>query len=329
MRNYFTVLFLSIFSVNIFAQKDSDIVGYYELKGGYHYLKPDHTFVLVGYATYVTGKWKLEQDGIVNFVPDYEKEAFTLYGREDPKLKNSSKIMLSYGFDDEETFINFGPLAKKDISLQRIFAKEQQTFTFPYVYNKSDLTRDISFTFLQYNQLLFDPNSISDIYKFSIENNFNDLIGVHTKITRYNQPFQYFFKDDKLYYNTESYAEKQDLNEALKESEMDLNDDEVQTKSDYFFITPKYNDVSYKFQGEPIESNYKFIPEKNAYVDQYYIEGQENDSKTDYNNTSIIYVYKIIPYSEIIQSKFKIIEKPLFDLPVSDVKRINSERKGR
>ena len=49
------------------AQTTHAIVGAYHLRGGNHYLKADPTFVILAYATLITGKWELQENGLVYF----------------------------------------------------------------------------------------------------------------------------------------------------------------------------------------------------------------------------------------------------------------------
>ncbi|KIC02118.1 hypothetical protein OA88_10335 [Flavobacterium sp. JRM] len=92
MKKIFILIILMLSNYNAKAQTPNDIVGYYKLRGGSHYLKPDGTFVIIGYATLITGKWTLKEHGEVNFVPDSPKESFQVYGRYNSRVKRKLQI---------------------------------------------------------------------------------------------------------------------------------------------------------------------------------------------------------------------------------------------
>lgn len=48
------IILITILTNRIKAQTVQDIVGAYSLRGGSHFLKPDQTFVIIGYSTIIT-----------------------------------------------------------------------------------------------------------------------------------------------------------------------------------------------------------------------------------------------------------------------------------
>ena len=306
-------------SVN--AQSVKDIVGVYSLRGGTHFLKPDQTFVLVGYATLITGKWELKEKGLVYFIPDYEKEKFTLYGRHNKNATDSTKIMLSYGFYDDETLLHFGPLKKPVPEFKRIFKPGHRHISFPYVYRAKGNSDEISFTYFPYE---FDGkrNEEPEIYTFQNKEKYNDFIGYYWRVKNDNQPFYYQYKNDRLYSDEDTYGEKNDLTNALEEIEADFKTLISESNSTDFspkkmYSTPLYNSID--VSPEELLLNYKFNEQKNAWLNILnYEQDEELSPDYDYNITNILFEYQKVEDFKKTNIVIKIDEVPIFISPYAD-----------
>ncbi|NRS90356.1 hypothetical protein HNQ02_003296 [Flavobacterium sp. 7E] len=315
---FYTLLFLIICCSSLQAQTDADVVGFYRLRGGSHYLKSDHTFVIIGYATFIVGTWafekkdKAEYSGEVIFTPYYEKDAFTIYGRQTISNKDSTKIMFSSGFYKEETFVHIGTLNSDKPTMKRLFKRGHNEIVYPYVYKSKEKLNTVSFSFLPYSSGGTLQNYLPEIYTFSNPKNYNDFIAIHTEIDRYNQPFTYYYKDNLLHYSSKHYGEKEDLDAALKRDGLEGDFTNFNKLLNEIYFTPKYKIVDADSKSHAFKFEYTFSESKNAYISKNYEEGQEYEPDFDYNNTSILYQYKRIENVEKSKMKFTIIQEPIF-----------------
>jgi len=307
------IILITIFINQMKAQTVQDIAGAYSLRGGSHFLKLDQTFVIIGYATLITGKWELKEKGLVLFTPDCPKEKFTLYGRHNKNMGDSIKIMLSNGFYDDETLLHFGPLQKPVPELKRIFKPGHRHISFPYVYTTKANTDFVSFSLILYSQ---ESNKTPEIYTFSNKENYNNFIGYYFKNKNDYEPFYYHFKDGKLYYHKDSFSEKEDLETLLQENSNELTDlVNNLTHLDFFtqkvYYTPLYNE--FNGDDEELSLNFEFNKDKNAWINTLnYFENEENSKDYDYNTINILFEYQQLNDFTKQKSVIKIDQKPIF-----------------
>jgi len=308
------LLFITMSCIlDIYSQNPQDITGAYSLRGGNHYLKPDQTFVIIGYATLITGKWELKDKGLVLFTPDRPKEKFTLYGRHNKNIGDSVKIMLSNGFYDDETLLHFGQLQKPIPELKRIFKPGHRHISFPYVYTTKANADFVSFSYFNYGE---ETSPTPEIYTFTNKENYNDFIGFYFEDKHQYKPFYYQFKNGKLYYDEDSFSEKEDLEAALQENPNELSDlinnlNHLDFSPQQLFYTPLYNE----FNGneEEFNLNFEFNKDKNAWIDKLNYDDNEEKSKDyDYNTINILYEYQQLNDFTKHKSVIKIDQKPIF-----------------
>jgi len=313
MSSSIRITFLLCLLLNcIKAQTTSDIVGAYTLRGATHYIKPDGTFALLGYATFITGKWKLEDGGVVKFIPEYAKERFYLYGRYNENIGDSTKIMLSNGFYDDETLIHLGELKTPVPEFKRIFKPGHRHISFPYVYSVKGKHTIISFAHFLPDD---EKEGKAEIYSFQNKERYNDFIGYYWKDDRNYHPFNYFYKNGKLYSENGKFSEKADLKTVLRESEKELRDmvenPFVAFYSRQIYSTPLYH--PYSGTSEDLKREYTFNKSKNAFLNTLNYEKDEEKSKDfDYNNMNILYEYFNLYHFSIQESIIKTDEVPVF-----------------
>lgn len=319
MKKMILFLFLVIsLSKNTYAQNLQDIAGTYSLRGGSHYLKPDKTFVILGYATLITGTWELKEKGLVLFTPDRPKEKFTLYGRHNKNIGDSLKIMLSNGFYDDETLLHFGALQKPVPELKRIFKPGHRHISFPYIYTTKADADFVSFSYFNYGE----KSEIAEIYTFVNKENYNDFIGFYFENKHQYEPFYYQFKEGKLYYDNDSYSEKEDLETVLQENSDELaqlinNLNHLDFSPQKIFYTPLYNE--FNGSDEEFNLNFEFNKHKNAWINKLnYVDNEEKSKDYDYNTINILFEYQQINDFSKQKSKIIIDEKPIFPSPYND-----------
>lgn len=308
---YIALLLCFLATISSQAQTENDVVGYYKLRGGAHYLMDNKTFLIIGYATLITGNWSVDAKGIVTFVPFFESETFKLYGRHNKVNGQTTKVMLANGFSTQEAFMYVGPLNKDKTALQRMFEKDNYHVNYPNVYETKAKPEVLSFAVIPHLEDV--QNNKTETYTFENTAQYNDFVVYYNPKTRNNQPFNYFFKDNKLYYSERHYGEKEDLQEALDQ----IGFDESVTNSSYtapkkVLFTPKYKNVNSAIDDEDFTLNYTFDQDKNAYLDHNYESGIENTAHYDYNNTTILYLYEEVSHYTTSQKPFTINEKPIF-----------------
>ncbi|MCV9933611.1 hypothetical protein OIU80_15100 [Flavobacterium sp. LS1R47] len=310
MKKIIILFAIMLSNYNAKAQTQNDVVGYYKLRGGSHYLKPDGTFVIIGYATLITGKWTLKEHGEVQFIPDAPKESFQVYGRHTPELKENSKFMLSNGLHEEETFMHIGKLSAVKPKLQRVYVKGHHCIKFPEVYTTTKKADTISFTSLPYSNSE-NKEYKPKIYTFNNIENFNDFIVYHFEDKDNYHPFSYLYKDGGLYYS-KHFGEKLDLNEELSKSEFSQISG-IDFAPNLVLYTPKYKSYDADIENEEFKLNYTLDEKRNAYINKLnYVAGEENTADYDYNNTNLLYIYKKINTFITTQKSFLIEEKSIF-----------------
>lgn len=311
--NFAIIILITLFTNQMKAQTVQDIVGAYSLRGGSHFLKPDQTFVIIGYATLITGKWELKEKGLVLFTPDRPNEKFTLYGRHNKNMGDSVKIMLSNGFYDDETLLHFGPLQKPIPELKRIFKPGHRHISFPYVYTTKADKDFVSFSSFHYGE---ENTKTPEIHTFANKENYNDFIGFYFEDKHQYKPFYYVFKDGKLYHDEDSYSEKEDLDTVMQENSGELNDlvynlTHLDFSLQKIYYTPLYNE----FNGdeEEFNLNFEFNKDKNAWINTLnYVENEENSKDYDYNTINILFEYQQLTDFTKHKSAIKIDQKPIF-----------------
>lgn len=309
----FFYLFLAIiFTKQMTAQTIQDVVGAYTLRGVNHYLKSDQTFVIIGYAT-LTGKWELKEKGLVLFTPDRPKEKFILYGRHNRNIGDSVKIMLSNGFYDDETMLHFGELKKPVPELKRIFKPGHRHISFPYIYTTKANADFVSFSYFNYSE---ETSPTPEIYTFTNKENYNDFIGFYFEDKYQYKPFYYHFKIRKLYFDDDSFSEKEDLETVLQEKSSELFDliknlTNLDFSPQKIFYTPLYNE--FNRSDEEFKLNFEFNKDKNAWINTLnYIDNEEISKDYDYNTINILYEYQQLNDFTKQKNAIKIDQKPIF-----------------
>lgn len=215
--------------------------------------------------------------------PKTKIESFDVYGRYNPNLKDSSRIMLSYT-TDEETFMHIGKLKGEKPIMQRIHGNIYSR-KFPEIFSTIKKLDTLSFTSLP-NQNSTELKYIHKIYTFCNKENFNDFIV-------YYHP-QY--KIDQL-------AVMLDSNPTL---DLDLI-------PDFKSLTIKYNDNHAEIKSDKFKRQYVLDKKRNAYRDKWnYVDGEENAKDYDFNNKSLFFIYKRMKEFDVSNQEITIDDNSIF-----------------
>jgi len=204
-------------------------------------------------------------------------QIFEIYGRHNLKLKDSTRIMLSYTTDDE-TFMQIGELNKTKPKLQRIHY-DIHCLNFPEVFSTIQNIDTLSFASLPYFQSK-EKNYVHKIYTYYNIEKYNDLI---------------------VYYHTEN---------SINELSRNYN---VNTSPDFELYTVKYNNSHEEFDSDAFKSMYVLDENRKVYFDRLnYKEGEENAQDYDYNNQNLLFIYKKMKKFKVIKSEILMNNKSIF-----------------
>lgn len=204
-------------------------------------------------------------------------QVFEIYGKHNPKLKDSTRIMLSHTTDDE-TFMQIGELNKTKPKLQRIHY-DINCQKFPEVFSTTQKIDTLSFTSLPYFQSE-EENYVHQIYTYYNIEKYNDLI---------------------VHYHTENSINK--LASIYN----------VNTTPDIELFTVKYKSSHEEFDSDAFKIKYVLDENRKVYYDKLnYKEGEENAQDYDFNNQNLFFIYKKMKKFKVIKSEILMNNKSIF-----------------
>ncbi|MDO5980662.1 hypothetical protein [Flavivirga spongiicola] len=301
------------------AQNSPDIIGLYNLgasspEGGSHlFVLENNNYAITYFGGILSGKWKITKDNICEFMP-IKRNEFELLGRHNIGLKGSTKICFN-GFENSETFIQLRIGKEEEITMQRVFNPDANCFSYnPYVYTFKTIANSISFMAIKY-----DDSSRSIV---TIENpdEYNDFVANFIEIDSFSaRPFFATFKDEKLYFEEEDFSHRTPIDKNDEDVEYIKNMIDAEANRDTIYYNPSYNIFgrSHRDKGEQnIHEHHIFDEQKNAYINtQLYTEDIEyKNSDESFEDMSIIYAYTALKEHSQKSVKYKINEKPLFQV---------------
>ncbi|WP_411030563.1 hypothetical protein [Spongiimicrobium sp. 3-5] len=318
MKKNILLLITIIISNLANAQNVPDITGLYNLgssspEGGSHlFVLENGNYAITYFGGIITGNWKFTEDNIFKFTPNIKESKFELSGRHNKNLNGNTKIFFD-GFENSETFIQLRTTEAEEHTLQRVFNIGANCFSPPYAYTFKTIAHSISFMFIRYGDI---DNLIT-----TIENpdGYNDFVANFIEIDNYEaQPFFVEFKNDKLYFEEHNAKERSPLDEVGEDLEFIKKFIEMESNKDTIYLNPSYNKFG-RLDEEvyrDINEHHVFNEQKNAFIDaEYYVEGVEHiNSEESYEDMSIIYAYSALMERSKKSAKYKIIEKPLFQV---------------
>lgn len=198
-------------------------------------------------------------------------ESFEIYGRSNPLLNDSSKIMLSYT-TDEETFMSLDDINEVNPKMKRIH-KNIHLQSFPEIFTTNKKINTLSFTDLPYSNST-EINYIHKIFTFYNTNNYNDLIVYYHPIEKIDQLAHVY---------------------------------NIKTTPDFVLYTINYNDNHEDLESNQFKQSYILDKKRKAYINKLnYVTGEENATDYDYNNTNLLFIYKKIKRFNVINKEILI-----------------------
>jgi len=295
--------------VNITNAQNNNLIGLYSLgssnpEGGSHlFVLENGKFAITYFGGIQTGNWELVKENTYRFSPNTKQNEFELYGRHNKAISNEVKIFFN-GFEEGETFVGVGSKEKEACIMNRVFNLDANCFSFPYVHTFKIKGDSISF-------MSDEGEKDNPIVTFSNPENYNDFVALFHKRESESEPFLAKFAENKLYFNDGSYVERSHLPEDGEDIEFIREFTEQDRTPDYMYFNPFYNMFD-----DDINKHYVFNDGKNAFIDKrYYTEGDEYlDPENSFDNMSIIYSFKILKSFSSESIKYKVNEKPLFEV---------------
>lgn len=174
----FTTIALIFLSLVMHAQNDSIAGSYYQSsgnpEGGTSFIvSPNNHFVVAYFGGVQKGTWKLLENDTYEFKYHSEPK-FVLYGRQNPKLKDSVAISFAV---DRSRGIAFRINGNKNDTFTPMFNKGANCFSYPYIHKQTEkLTSLDAFSpdYANYRDGKLDD--LPGFYNFEITDTYNDFI---------------------------------------------------------------------------------------------------------------------------------------------------------
>lgn len=316
-KKYILILSLIFISYQGIGQTVPDIVGTYDRS---HHGDPqgasklfvlkDHKYVIVFFGGAQTGTWNIGEDSLVTFEPAVTKERFTIYGRHNKDLGDSTRIGFM-DFTSEDTFIHFGDPGKEKPVMKKVFNDSPNCLSFPYLYKYKGVAPQISFVNKPY-QREGDEVAVQDLYTFQNPEHYNDFIAYFFKEARRKRPLTAIAKKGRLYFEEDDSEEKGPLPDRKEELDMIMAVSHIEVNPAEVYFNPFYGQYEKDVKNDKL--NYTYNEAKGAYISPgNYKEGEEYKKDDEsFNRMYIIYAFKAIQPSAKVKRPYDIDQVPLF-----------------
>lgn len=301
------------------AQNSPNIIGAYNLgssspEGGSHLIVLESGDYAIAYFGGVqTGKWNISEGNNFIFTPNNKESKFEIFGRHNKDLKGETKIYFN-SFENSQTFIQLKKEEEKEeLTMQRVFNKGANCFSYPYISTFKTIANSISFTYIKYG----DTNRT--ISTFENPDGFNDFIANFIEVEKFSaRPFFASLKNNHLYFEDETISKRTPINKDSEDIQFIKKIIDTELNQDTLYLNPSYN-VFDIFDGDKgqklLDNSYVYNEQKNAFIiPKYYVEGSEYNSEKSFEDMSIIYFYSNLKMHQKNADTYKINEKSLFEV---------------
>ncbi|KAF2079021.1 hypothetical protein [Flavobacterium sharifuzzamanii] len=292
IKFYFTAILLLVLSASI-AQHKPNFVGNYSQNGASYFIQSDNTFIIVAYATLITGKWHIENN-LLKLIPKNPDFPFVLYGYNNPNVKGT-KIMFS-GFNDGDTFIALN----ENKAIQRVFNEDANCLGFLNVHLFTESATKISFSYGSENT----ETKGRKMYIFKNDNNYNDFVAHYISQSNFREPIIFKINGKSL---KNRYNEELSRIESLSNGDLEMIKEINKTSkmnTDIVYYNPSYKDIS---ANEIKLDKYNFNKSKNAYLLK-----TKQVVNNSYHDLNVLYRYSQLQNLQISNEKKTIVKKTLF-----------------
>jgi len=315
MKKLFVCLSFTCLVFLVNAQNNNDITGLYNINFSHDpqgfckmCLLKDHRYIIVFFGGISSGTWKMVDDTIVGLTPSVHASHFAIYGRHNKDLGDSIRILFQ-GFEEGETFFSIGNIENEKSVMKRLFNRDPNCFTYPYLLKFKTMPGIISFA-MKPHLMEDDSSQLPKICTFENKKNDNDFVAYHFEDAGDKGISYIVAHKDTLYFEGEGQSVKEPLpvdkeyNEIMQLLNIDMNPDIV-------YYNPLFNDGS---NDNFNITDYTFNEQKGAYLkNSGYVMDEEYQQMPDaFNRMTIVYSFKRIPVIAIKRGNFTIDETPLF-----------------
>ncbi|MET4082176.1 hypothetical protein ABIB40_002132 [Pedobacter sp. UYP30] len=312
----FVLIFMTINLLSC-AQSKSDLVGSYNIRpkadgeiASSMHLFENHKYVVTFYTGGQVGNWAIDNNDRVTFTPTGMPKPFTIFGRQNKYLADSTRIMFS-GFQGYENYIGTQKLANNKPLMKQVLNRDANCAPFPIVYTFKGDHEALSF----FNKPFQDEENQDKnvVYNFKNEQNYNDFIAVYTKSTNDERPYFAMAKNGGLFFEGTIFAKKEPLLKDVENAQLLRKSIEHNFNPADIYYNPFYGAEAKDIKDDT--SNYIFDVKKNAYLDKLnYVAGEELKPDDNSFNSKNIY-YRFEALKTVTESKVpsQLNHQPIFN----------------
>jgi len=293
-----------------YKEIEKKVIGAYSLGFGHHspegnpklFIYPENRYAIVSFGEVQAGSWRVVKEKYLHLIPNKAEYPFTVYGRYNPKIKDSTKTSFLGDDFSYHTLINYGEPDKKPL-LTPIFNIDANCFDFPYKKTMSKVHNKIS---LAYNNSYLENDEIY-LHTFDNTKRFNDFVVFeHTRKNDRSNTVIITIGDNALIFGEDQVTPKSSLN--------DLSEDDhafikkiiaVRETSSFVYYNPGYQNFDHN---EITSEVYTFDEKLNTYVSKYDCTGSDCE-EDNYHNYSRINKYELLGDITTTKKKYDIAEK--------------------
>lgn len=245
----------------------------------------DGSFMLYGYATMVPGKYRFEKE-LLHFYPD-KPVVFELYATRNMGIGKNTRMNFQ-GFEEGKTYVQFN-----QDSVKRVFNDMANCFSAPYVYEGSEIPRQISLSHVIAKEWE-ETKATTESLTFTVEEGDNDFILIYNEPQRYYEPFVAIVEksgDEHVLKLSENFGDRGIVKQVMDEDEQKQWQEILAMKAEYGFMqTAAQKEIfanrHYKifYKADPLV--YDYDKNTNQYVskgatdnENYYRNNQYNDDR--------------------------------------------------
>lgn len=317
------LILLAFITFTSAAQTTADVVGKYDRSQhgdpqGFAtlFVLENHKYAIIFFGGAQVGTWNIGKNNEIQFVPMVASQRFTIYGRHNPNLSDSTRISFM-NFTDGENYVQFGKTISGKTLMKRVFNESPNCLSFPYVHKYNGNSSEISFVNKPYQE---NPAQqfLQDVYTFKNNDNYNDFIAYYFKIKKSDRPFTVIAKKGGFFFSEDDFERKEPLPTKGEDAKMiesiaalDMNPAEV-------YFNPFYGEYDKDVKKDIL--NYTYNSAKEAYISpRNYTEGEEFTKLDDsFNDMDIIYLFKNIKTLSKVKKTYITDEVPIFNIKCND-----------
>lgn len=294
---------------------EEDLLGSYGLSFGNRspegsptlFLYHNNRYVIASFGEVQTGTWRVVKEKYLHLNPNKAKYPFSVYGRYNPCIGDSTKTSFLGDRFSYRTLITYSKTNESPVNLTPIFNKDANCFDFPYVHKTTSVPQQISLAFNQFYET--SENQETTLYNFKNTTNFNDFIIFEYTKAENKMPIRVLIDGNKLVFGEHQITQKSPLPKPGSE-----NDNFIKKMSAINF-TPKtiYYNFGYKeFKSEEINSkSYKYNKKLNNYIYKGKVPPTYEEETSDYHNFLQVNKYVMLQDVTTQQKQYKIDPKSI------------------